>query len=61
MFTGYHQRCDEDPIGYRGTAAALSSSHSAAPRVASELEAAATSLAGSARTLAAPASRLRRH
>jgi hypothetical protein len=62
VLTGYYQRCDEGPIGYRGTAVApASSALPAAPRVASELEAAATSLAETARTLAALPSQLREH
>ncbi|GGZ43152.1 discoidin domain-containing protein [Streptomyces bluensis] len=61
-FTGYYQRFDEGPIGYRGTAlpapvpAALP-----APGLAADLEAAAESLAATARTLSALAAQLRDH
>ncbi|NUS10021.1 MAG: alpha-1,2-mannosidase [Streptomyces sp.] len=60
-FTGYYQRWNEGPIGYRGTPATPSSALPAAPHVASELETAAGSLAETARTLAALASQLRRN
>ncbi|WP_031021767.1 discoidin domain-containing protein [Streptomyces sp. NRRL S-1314] len=61
-FTGYYQRHDEGPIGYRGTpvaASPLTDLPVAASRVASDLETAATSLAETARTLAALAAQLR--
>ncbi|WP_406356128.1 alpha-1,2-mannosidase [Streptomyces sp. NBC_01635] len=59
-FTGYYQRYNEGPIGYRGTpvpsapAAALP-----APRLASDLDAAVASLTETAQSLAALAARLR--
>lgn len=60
-FTGYYQRYDEGPIGYRGTPAGPASAGAApmAPRLASELETAVASLAGTAQALAALASQLR--
>ncbi|MFE6286188.1 alpha-1,2-mannosidase [Streptomyces sp. NPDC057877] len=62
VFTGYYQRHNEGPIGYRGTPAApYTSALPAAPRVAAELETAAASLAETAQTLAALASQLREH
>jgi hypothetical protein len=63
VFTGYYQRHNEGPIGYRGTPAAATSAAAlpAAPRVAAELETAVASLAETAQTLAALAARLRRH
>lgn len=61
-FTGYYQRWNEGPIGYRGTPVAPSSTAlPAAPRVASDLEAAVANLAETAQTLAALASQLRKH
>ncbi|MEU3103646.1 discoidin domain-containing protein [Streptomyces griseoflavus] len=65
-FTGYYQRHDEGPIGYRGTpvaapSSAPSSAPSVPPRVAPELETAVASLAETARTLAALAAQLRKH
>ncbi|MFF0114139.1 alpha-1,2-mannosidase [Streptomyces prasinus] len=59
-FTGYYQRCDEGPIGYRGTpvpsapAAGLPAS-----RLAADLDAAVAGLSETARSLAALAARLR--
>ncbi len=59
-FTGYYQRHDEGPVGYRGTPAATEpSGPSADPGLAPELEAAAASLTETSRTLAALAERLR--
>ncbi|MEU9355117.1 discoidin domain-containing protein [Streptomyces griseoloalbus] len=61
-FTGYYQRHNEGPIGYRGTPVPVASYvRPADPRIASELSAAASSLAETAQTLAALAERLRRH
>ncbi|MFI8087194.1 discoidin domain-containing protein [Streptomyces sp. NPDC086080] len=63
-FTGYYQRCNEGPIGYRGTPVTAPSSSTGlpgAPRVASELETAVASLAETAQTLAALAAQLRKH
>ncbi|MFC8392677.1 alpha-1,2-mannosidase [Streptomyces sp. NPDC057238] len=61
-FTGYYQRWNEGPIGYRGTpVAATSAALPAAPRVASELQAAVASLSETAQTLAALAAQLRKH
>ncbi|MFD6904995.1 alpha-1,2-mannosidase [Streptomyces sp. NPDC060077] len=63
-FTGYYQRHNEGPIGYRGTPVAVPSSSTglpASPRVASELESAVASLAETAQTLAALAAQLRKH
>ncbi|CAL9567947.1 hypothetical protein SUDANB176_04779 [Streptomyces sp. enrichment culture] len=57
-FTGYYQRCNEGPIGYRGTPVAPSPDLSA-PRLATDLESAVQSLAETARTLAALAAQLR--
>ncbi|MDQ0580849.1 discoidin domain-containing protein [Streptomyces rishiriensis] len=63
-FTGYYQRYNEGPIGYRGTpvptpAPAPASLAVPAPRLAEDLEAAVRSLTDTAQTLAALASRLR--
>ncbi|MDR6973703.1 hypothetical protein J2X68_000372 [Streptomyces sp. 3330] len=63
-FTGYYQRWNEGPIGYRGTQAPASGSASAslavpAPLLAEDLEAAVRSLTDTAQTLAALAARLR--
>ncbi|WP_371100304.1 discoidin domain-containing protein [Streptomyces sp. PU_AKi4] len=61
-FTGYYQRWNEGPIGYRGTpVAATSATLPAAPHVASELQAAVASLSETAQTLAALAAQLRKH
>ncbi|MFG2511783.1 discoidin domain-containing protein [Streptomyces sp. NPDC048584] len=61
-FTGYYQRWNEGPIGYRGTpVAATSSAVPTAPRVASELQAAVASLSETAQALAALAAQLRKH
>ncbi|BFO14940.1 hypothetical protein SHKM778_13280 [Streptomyces sp. KM77-8] len=61
-FTGYYQRWNEGPIGYRGTpVAAMSSAVPTAPRVASELQAAVASLSETAQALAALAAQLRKH
>ncbi|MER6622212.1 discoidin domain-containing protein [Streptomyces sp. NPDC000931] len=61
-FTGYYQRWNEGPIGYRGTpVAATSAPLPAAPHVASELQAAVASLSETAQTLAALAAQLRKH
>lgn len=61
-FTGYYQRWNEGPIGYRGTpVAAVSSAVPTAPRVASELQAAVASLSETAQALAALAAQLRKH
>ncbi|WP_234436324.1 alpha-1,2-mannosidase [Streptomyces sp. NRRL S-813] len=60
VFTGYYQRYNEGPIGYRGTPVA-SAALPAAPRVASELEAAVASLTETAQSLAALASQLHKH
>ncbi|MGP2441271.1 discoidin domain-containing protein [Streptomyces sp. JW3] len=62
VFTGYYQRYNEGPIGYRGTPAAPSAAAlPAAPRIAAELETAVASLAETAQTLAALAANLRKH
>ncbi|OQR65497.1 alpha-1,2-mannosidase [Streptomyces maremycinicus] len=63
-FTGYYQRYNEGPIGYRGTpvpapAPATESLAVPAPRLAADLEAAVRSLTDTAQTLAELASRLR--
>lgn len=60
VFTGYYQRHNEGPIGYRGTPAAPSSGLPAAS-VAAELETAAESLAETAQALADLVARLREH
>ncbi|WP_151770672.1 alpha-1,2-mannosidase [Streptomyces abyssomicinicus] len=57
-FTGYYQRFDEGPIGYRGTPAPASPG-SSARRLAVDLETAARGLAETARSLTALASQLR--
>ncbi|WP_166026321.1 alpha-1,2-mannosidase [Streptomyces chilikensis] len=57
-FTGYYQRWNEGPIGYRGTPVPASPT-TAARRLAVDLEAAAQGLAETARSLTALASRLR--
>lgn len=63
-FTGYYQRHNEGPIGYRGTPVPTPAPASAplavpAPLLAADLEAAVRSLTDTAQTLAALASRLR--
>ncbi|MFJ9560476.1 alpha-1,2-mannosidase [Streptomyces fuscichromogenes] len=58
-FTGYYQRSGEGPIGYRGTPVAAPAP-TAVPGLASELEAAVSSLTETSRTLAALAAQLRR-
>ncbi|MGW3316175.1 alpha-1,2-mannosidase [Streptomyces fungicidicus] len=61
-FTGYYQRHDEGPIGYRGTPAATTAPGlPTAPHIASELQAAVTSLSETAQALAALAAQLRTH
>jgi hypothetical protein len=59
-FTGYYQRHNEGPIGYRGTPVAAPAVPVVAPRVAAELESAVASLAATAEALAALAAQLRR-
>lgn len=60
-FTGYYQRHNEGPIGYRGTPLTNGSSPASrvAPRVASELDSAVANLNEAAQTLAALADQLR--
>lgn len=58
-FTGYYQRFNEGPIGYRGTP--LPAPVSPAVRLAAELEAAAESLTTTAQSLSALAAQLRDH
>lgn len=59
-FTGYHQRFNEGPIGYRGTPVPTPTPATLpAPRLAADLEAAVESLTATAQTLAALASQLR--
>ncbi|CAL9341590.1 alpha-1,2-mannosidase [Streptomyces sp. enrichment culture] len=61
-FTGYYQRHDEGPVGYRGTPVAVASPTrppAAASRVASELETAVASLTETAHALSGLAARLR--
>nr|WP_171397076.1 discoidin domain-containing protein [Streptomyces asoensis] len=63
-FTGYYQRYNEGPIGYRGTevptpGSAPESLAIPAPLLAADLEAAVQSLTDTAQTLAALATRLR--
>lgn len=59
-FTGYYQRYNEGPIGYRGTPVpAPTPSVLPAARLATELEAAVRSLTDTAQTLAALATHLR--
>ncbi|WP_228022677.1 hypothetical protein [Streptomyces acidicola] len=61
-FTGYYQRFNEGPIGYRGTALAAPPPPAfPAPRLAADLEAAAESLAATAQTLSDLAAQLRDH
>ncbi|GAA2551418.1 MULTISPECIES: alpha-1,2-mannosidase [Streptomyces] len=57
-FTGYYQRHNEGPVGYRGTPVATVPDLSA-PRLAADLEAAVQSPTETARTPAAPTARLR--
>ncbi|MEU9455297.1 alpha-1,2-mannosidase [Streptomyces sp. NPDC048277] len=61
-FTGYYQRPGEGPIGYRGIpVVAAGSGLAAVPGLASELEAAVSSLTETSRVLAALAAQLRNH
>ncbi|KOV24400.1 alpha-1,2-mannosidase [Streptomyces heliomycini] len=61
-FTGYYQRWNEGPIGYRGTPVAVpSAALPTARHIASELQAAVAGLSETARTLAALAEHLRKH
>ncbi|MBA2813364.1 discoidin domain-containing protein [Streptomyces sp. KM273126] len=61
-FTGYYQRFNEGPIGYRGTALSAPTPPAfPAPRLAADLEAAAESLTATAQTLSDLAARLRDH
>ncbi|MFJ3794831.1 hypothetical protein ACIPSJ_00925 [Streptomyces sp. NPDC090088] len=60
--TGYYQRHDEGAIGYRGTPVVTAApALTAVPGLASELEAAVSSLTETSRTLAALAAQLRKH
>lgn len=59
-FTGYYQRYNEGPIGYRGTPVPAAKAPALpGPLVAADLEAAVQSLTDTAQTLAALAARLR--
>jgi hypothetical protein len=59
-FTGYYQRHNEGPIGYRGTPVPAPEAPALpGPRLAEDLEAAVQSLTDTAQTLAALAARLR--
>lgn len=60
-FTGYYQRPGEGPIGYRGTPVSTAApALTAVPGLASELEAAVSSLTETSRALAALAAQLRK-